>query len=77
MKILQIDSQGQVAIPSEIQEKLGLLPGTEVQIEVVGNTLQLRKTGASRGSLLIETIRGKATAQLSTDEIMQITRDRE
>jgi len=71
----QINPQGQITIPPEIQHQLGLIPGTEVQIEVVGDVLQLSKKSAlSRGDLLVEAIRGKATNRLSTDEIMQLTR---
>ena len=36
----KIDGEGQVAIPPDIREQLGLLPGTEVQLEVVGDALQ-------------------------------------
>lgn len=73
---MQVNTQGQITIPLDIQDQLGLLPGTEVQLEVVGDTLQLRKTSVpSRGRLLVDSIQGKATTQLSTDEIMQLTRD--
>ena len=34
---MRITSKGQVTIPIEIREKLGLLPNTEVEFEVVGN----------------------------------------
>lgn len=73
---MQINAQGQITIPPNIREQLGLLPGTEVQLQVVGDTLHLRKKPiSSRGVLLVESIRGKATVRLSTDEIMQLTRD--
>lgn len=73
---MQVNDQGQVTIPSDIQAQLGLFPGTEVWLEVVGDTLQLRKQPiSSPGRFLVDSIRGKATAQLSTDEIMKLTRD--
>ena len=72
----QINSQGQITIPSDIQQQLGLLPGTEIEIEVVGETVQLRKKEAEhRGSRLLAAMRGKATNRLSTQDIMQLTRD--
>jgi AbrB family looped-hinge helix DNA binding protein len=40
---MQITANGQITIPLEIQQQLGLEPGTEVYLEVVGNTLHLRK----------------------------------
>jgi AbrB family looped-hinge helix DNA binding protein len=42
--MVQINRQGQVTIPPELQEQLGLLPGVEVQLEVVGDALQKRYT---------------------------------
>ncbi len=74
----KIDGEGQVAIPPDIREQLGLLPGTEVQLEVVGDALQLRKKSTpSRGAQLVAALRGRATSSLSTDEIMQLTRGSE
>ena len=60
-----------VVTPSE----LGLLPGTEVQIDVIGDTVQLRKKPiSSRGAVLGQRMQGKATSSLTTNEIMQLTR---
>ncbi|WP_404787434.1 AbrB/MazE/SpoVT family DNA-binding domain-containing protein [Altericista sp. CCNU0014] len=73
---MKIDTNGQIAIPPDIREQLGLFPGTDIQLEVVGDTLQIRKPISDRGTQIIATMRGKATGNLSTDEIMQLTRDR-
>jgi AbrB family looped-hinge helix DNA binding protein len=40
---MQITANGQITIPPEIQQQLGLEPGTEVHLEVVGDTLHLSK----------------------------------
>ncbi len=73
---MKIDTNGKITIPPDIQNKLGLQPGTEVQLEVVEDTLQIRKPqGSSRGTKLIAAIRGKATNRLTTNEIMQLTRE--
>lgn len=72
---IQINPQGQITIPPEIQQQLGLIPGTEVHLEVVGDGLQVRKKPTlSRGALLVEALRGKATKLINTHEIMQLTR---
>jgi antitoxin PrlF len=72
----QINLEGQITIPPTIRQQLGLSPGTEVELEVIGETLQLRKKPADRrGSQRIEAIRGKATNDLSTQDIMQLTRE--
>jgi AbrB family looped-hinge helix DNA binding protein len=72
---MEVTPDGKIAIPTEIQEQLGLLPGTEVELKVVGDILQLQKKHHSgRGQSLIDLMRGKATANLTTDDIMQLTR---
>ncbi|NMF67465.1 AbrB/MazE/SpoVT family DNA-binding domain-containing protein [Brasilonema octagenarum] len=76
MDITIINTDGHIAIPPNIQEQLGLLPGTAIQLEVIGDTLHLRKQPtSSQGAQLIAAIRGKATRELRTDEIMQLTRE--
>lgn len=73
---MKINPNGQITIPPNIQEQLGLLPGTEIQLEVIGDTLQIRKPRTlSQGTQLIAAIRGKATSRLTTNDIMQVTRD--
>jgi AbrB family looped-hinge helix DNA binding protein len=72
---MKISPNGQITIPPDIQDQLGLLPGTEIQLEVIGDTLQLRKQPiANQGAKLIAALRGKATRSLTSDDIMQLTR---
>ena len=73
---MRITSKGQVTIPIAIREKLGFMPNTEVEFEVEKETLRLRKvkSGHSRGRALVSEMRGKATARMSTEEIMTLTR---
>jgi len=74
---MRITSKGQVTIPIEIRERMGLLPNTEVRFEVEGNTVRLvreERAAGSRGERLLERMRGRATAGLSTEEIMALTR---
>lgn len=74
--ITKIDTNGQLTIPPGIREQLGFLPGTEIQLEVRGDTLQIRKPSSqSRGTQLIAVICGKATSNLTTNDIMQLTRE--
>ncbi len=40
---MRITSKGQVTIPIEIRERLGFHPDTEVEFEVVGQAVRLRK----------------------------------
>lgn len=76
---MQITSKGQVTIPQEIRNRLGLLPHTEVEFEVSGDHARIRKARqqkaeSRRGRLALEALRGTADTRLSTDEIMELTR---
>ena len=73
---MRITSKGQVTVPQDIRNKLGLLPNTEVEFELKGNVAVLKKSGVSsrRGRGLLQAMRGKASTRLSTDEIMALTR---
>ena len=73
---MKIDTDGKITIPSDIQEQLGLLPGTEIQLEVKGNILQICKPeNQNRGIQWVNTMRGKATSGFKTDDMMQLTRE--
>jgi AbrB family looped-hinge helix DNA binding protein len=76
---MQITTKGQVTIPQEIRNQLGLLPHTEVEFEMAGDHARIRKarraTGVgARGSRALEALSGKADTRMSTDEIMALTR---
>lgn len=79
MSKVTINQQGQIQIPSEIVSQLGLEPGTEVELQVVDNKLEIHKKQKSSlnnvGKELIDTMKGKATSNLTTGEIMEITRN--
>jgi AbrB family looped-hinge helix DNA binding protein len=74
---MRITSKGQVTIPLAIREKLGLLPNTEVEFEIAGNTVRIRKLrGRSRrGATLLSRMRGKGSVRMSTDQILALTRE--
>jgi len=75
---VRITSKGQVTIPMDIREKLGLLPNTEVEFEIDRDAVRLKKasvpTRPDRGHALIEHMRGKGSRRISTDQIMKLTR---
>ena len=74
---MRLTSKGQVTIPIAIRERLGLRPGTQVEFGIEDDAVTIRKTtnGAGHGRQLVERLRGRATAALTTDEIMALTRD--
>jgi AbrB family looped-hinge helix DNA binding protein len=73
---MRITTKGQVTIPADIRERLGLLPNTEVDFETDGDTVTIRKAGGAhrRGQRIVEHLRGRATTRMTTDEIMALTR---
>lgn len=73
---MKITTKGQVTIPLHVRERLGLLPNTEVDFRVDGDTVVLTKAGVrSKGQRLIEHMRGRGTVRMSTDEIMALMRE--
>ncbi len=73
---MRITSKGQVTIPLEIRDKLGLSAGSEVEFELLpdGKVHLARAEKPARRDALIRRMKGKATTKLSTDEIMKLTR---
>ncbi len=77
---MRITSKGQVTIPQAIRLKAGLLPGTDVAFELVGEEVRIVKAPnggkESRGEALNRDLRGSATRRLgmSTDELMKLLR---
>lgn len=76
---MRITSKGQVTIPQEIREKLGLLPHSEVEFAIVGDSVRMRKarkpTRMTRGEMIVAHLRGRGSKRFrSTDELMQLLR---
>ena len=73
---MRVTSKGQVTIPLAIRRRAGLLPDTEVEFAMKGDTVILRRAARTprRGPRLLRALRGKATTRMSTDEIMALTR---
>ncbi|HEX4212451.1 MAG TPA: AbrB/MazE/SpoVT family DNA-binding domain-containing protein [Candidatus Dormibacteraeota bacterium] len=72
---MRITAKGQVTVPQEIRDRLGLQPGAQVEFDLDGDTVRLVKVdGGDRGRTLINRMRGTATSRLTTDEIIALTR---
>ena len=73
----ELTEEGQPTNLEEIRARAGLLPHTEVEFSVRGDTVILRKAkGAARGRgrRLIQRMRGRGTVPMTTDQIMALTR---
>ena len=77
---MRITSKGQVTIPLEIRERLGLMPETEVEFRVEGNAVRLVKAHSrvrqTRGGSVVGRLRGSADVRMTTEQIMALTRGR-
>ena len=78
---MRVTSKGQVTIPQDIREKLGIRPGTEVEFVFRGGYARLikgkPKNGAmTRGQRAVALAAGKGSINqdLTTEQIMAITR---
>lgn len=75
---MRLTTKGQVTIPLQIRERLGLLPWTEVEFDVVGDSVRIRRKadGAGRGDRLIAALRRAPRPKpgMTTDQLMALTR---
>jgi AbrB family looped-hinge helix DNA binding protein len=73
---MRLTSKGQITIPVEIRERLGLVPGTPVEFAVEGDAVRItRASGAAgRGARVVSALRGGGDVDMSTDDIMALTR---
>ena len=70
---MRVTSKGQVTIPQEVRRALGIRSGSDVEfrIEENGARLVVDQDGAARE---IKQMRGAGSGELSTDEILALTR---
>jgi AbrB family looped-hinge helix DNA binding protein len=68
---VRLTSKGQVTIPQEIRERLGLLPQSEVEFEIDGDSVRIRKARkrAARGEA-----RARALFRTSSSALMPPSR---
>lgn len=75
---MRLTTKGQITIPQDIRLKLGLLPLTEVEFDIVGDSVRIRKKrgGKSRGDRLLAAMgqAGKPKPGMTTDQLMALTR---
>jgi len=73
---MRVTSKGQVTIPIHIRRRLGIRAESEVEFELIGDEARMRVVPSSRlrGREIVERMRGRATADLTTDEVMALSR---
>lgn len=73
---MKVTEKGQITIPKEIREALGIRAGTEVDFQLRKDTIVVRKSdsGPTRGRQLAQRLKGRGDVAMTTDEIMAHTR---
>ena len=71
---MRVTSKGQVTIPQKVRQQLGIQPGSEVDFRIDAHGARLVRISPGDGKALAAAMRGRATAAMSTEEIMALTR---
>ncbi len=73
---MRVTEKGQVTIPKRLRDELGFGAGTEVEFQRDDDAIVIRKLaeGPTRGSRLVQRLRGRGDVALTTEEIMALTR---
>jgi AbrB family looped-hinge helix DNA binding protein len=73
---VRLRSKGQLTVPLEVREHLGLHEGDEVEFVIQGNAVHIvrAKGNSSHGSRIAARLRGRGSSGMSTDEIMELLR---
>jgi AbrB family looped-hinge helix DNA binding protein len=75
----RITDEGQLPIPADIRERLGLEPGAEIEFAVQDGTLLIKRVPSpeneTRGERAVRLLRGRGNwPGRTTDEIMEFLR---
>ncbi len=75
---MRVTEKGQVTIPKDLRDELGIGAGTEVAFHRADDAIVVRKVegGSKRGREVVNRLRGRGDVRLSTEEIMALTRPR-
>jgi antitoxin PrlF len=72
---MRVTEKGQVTIPKDVRDRLGIGAGTEVVFEQVEEGVVIRKVGGqARGRQLVDRLRSRGDVAMTTDEILSLTR---
>jgi antitoxin PrlF len=74
---MRVTSKGQVTIPRDVRKRLGITPGSEVDFELDKRGARLVRARTSNGKEVVEHMVGRGTVEMTTDEIMALTRGEE
>jgi len=71
---MHVTAKGQVTIPKNVREELGIRPETDVDFREDNGRFYIVRISKPKKSGKFNKLRGIATAKMTTDEIMNLTR---
>ena len=72
---MRVTTKGQVTIPLNVREVLGIMPETEIDFREDNGRFYIVKISKPKKTKQFNKLRGIATAKMTTDEIMNLTRE--
>jgi len=72
---MRVTTKGQVTIPRNVREVLGIIPETEIDFVEDAGRFYIVKTDEPKLIGKFNKLRGIATVKMTTDEIMSLTRE--
>ena len=73
---MKVSSKYQVTIPAKIRSQLGIKPGDDIKFICQGNDVYVEKDNHSLDSKkIIQQLKSSDNIQMTTDEILSLTRD--
>ena len=73
---MRVTTKGQVTIPRNIRERLGIIPETDIDFQEDNGRFYIVKTTKPKVKHKFQKLRGIATAKMTTDQILDLTRER-
>jgi AbrB family looped-hinge helix DNA binding protein len=73
---MKVTEKGQVTIPIQVREKLGIRPGDEVEFTIEHGSARLVRSSnqTTRGRRIVDRLAQATSRGMSTEEIMALTR---
>ena len=71
---MHVTAKGQVTIPKNVREELGIKPGTDIDFRESNGRFYIVRITKTEVTGKFSKLRGIATAKMTTDEIMTLTR---
>ncbi len=72
---MRVTTKGQVTIPRNIRVSLGIVPETDIDFKEENGRFYIVKNSKPKSSSKFTKFRGIATAKMTTDEILSLTRE--